>query len=94
MYHDRTNVLFSISPNYLCIITLHWVLIIGDQEDEGTFFSLFQSNITNEAELVEYLSTIVFCDATTEQIQEFVNTYNPDQSAGRPSAPATSTPSI
>ena len=32
-------------------------IIIGDQEDEGALFALFQSNITNNAELITYLST-------------------------------------
>lgn len=32
-------------------------IIIGDQEDEGTFFSLVQSNITDNADLISYLST-------------------------------------
>ena len=32
-------------------------IIIGDQEDEGTLFSLFQSNITNNADLISYLAT-------------------------------------
>ncbi|KAI9658333.1 MAG: hypothetical protein M1821_002466 [Bathelium mastoideum] len=33
-------------------------IIIGDQEDEGTLFSLFQSNISTNAQLITYLSTI------------------------------------
>jgi len=32
--------------------------IVGDQEDEGTLFSLVQSNITTTAQLVDYLKTL------------------------------------
>lgn len=32
-------------------------IIIGDQKDEGTLFSLVQSNITTNAELIQYLAT-------------------------------------
>jgi acetylcholinesterase len=58
--------------------------IIGDQEDEGTLFSLVQSNITTTAELVNYLSTIFFHDATVAQIEALVATYSEDPSAGSP----------
>jgi triacylglycerol lipase len=50
--------------------------IIGDQEDEGTLFSLFESNITTNAELVEYFSFYYFNDATTEQIENLTTFYN------------------
>lgn len=59
-------------------------MIIGDQEDEGTLFSLFQSNITTTADLVEYLSSVFFNDATTDQIEALVATYPDDASAGSP----------
>ncbi|KAI1312728.1 sterol esterase [Xylaria venustula] len=59
-------------------------MIIGDQEDEGTLFSLFQSNLTTEADLIDYLSTVFFQDATTDQVAELVGTYSPDLSAGSP----------
>jgi carboxylesterase type B len=59
-------------------------MIIGDQEDEGTLFSLFQTNLTSETELVDYLSTIFFLDATRDQIQELVNTYPADVTQGSP----------
>jgi len=32
-------------------------IIIGDQEDEGTIFSLFQGNITTNSELIDYLTS-------------------------------------
>lgn len=58
--------------------------IVGDQEDEGTLFSLSQSNISTTDELVTYLSTIFFHDATREQVQDFVNVYPDDPSQGSP----------
>ncbi|KAH8816695.1 lipase 3 precursor [Xylogone sp. PMI_703] len=58
--------------------------IIGDQEDEGTIFALFQSNITTTSQLVNYLSTLFFHDATTSQIEAMVDTYPQDLSAGSP----------
>lgn len=59
-------------------------MIIGDQEDEGTLFSLFQSNITTTALLIEYLSTVFFHDATTAQVTALVATYPDDASDGSP----------
>lgn len=59
-------------------------MIIGDQEDEGTLFSLFQSNLTTEANLVDYLSTVFFQKATRAKITELVGTYSPLLSAGSP----------
>ena len=58
--------------------------IVGDQEDEGTLFSLVQSNISTTAELVDYLKAIYFYDATIEQIQELVALYPDDPAAGSP----------
>lgn len=59
-------------------------MIIGDQEDEGTLFALFQPNITNTDLLVDYLLDIFFKDATREQIQALVATYPDDITAGSP----------
>jgi len=49
--------------------------IIGDQEDEGTIFALFQSNITTIDELVTYFQTLFFNSATTAQLEELIATY-------------------
>ncbi|KAF2968037.1 hypothetical protein GQX73_g5543 [Xylaria multiplex] len=59
-------------------------MIIGDLEDEGTLFSLFQSNITTEAKLIDYLSTVFFQKATRNQVAEYVGTYSSALSAGSP----------
>ena len=58
--------------------------IIGDQEDEGTIFSLVQYNITNTTELVNYLATYYFHDATLAQLQALVATYPDNAAAGAP----------
>jgi carboxylesterase type B len=58
--------------------------IIGDQEDEGTLFSLSTSNISTTEQLEDYLATYYFHDATNEQIQQLVANYPEDQSAGSP----------
>ncbi len=59
-------------------------LIIGDQEDEGTLFSLSQRNISTTAQLVEYLKTYFWHGATLAQVEGLVNTYPDVQSAGSP----------
>ncbi|KAJ8133048.1 hypothetical protein O1611_g575 [Lasiodiplodia mahajangana] len=59
-------------------------MIIGDQEDEGTLFSLLQSNITTEAALIDYLSNVFFQGASRDTVTELVGVYSPDLSAGSP----------
>ncbi|PBP20401.1 lipase 4 [Diplocarpon rosae] len=58
--------------------------IIGDQEDEGTLFSLVQSNLSSTADLVGYLRDEFFLDATQAQIEALVATYPDDPAAGSP----------
>lgn len=55
--------------------------IVGDQEDEGTLFSLFQSNVTNSKELVGYLKRVMFPEASEELLNALVETYGPGTSA-------------
>ncbi|KAK4101331.1 alpha/beta-hydrolase [Parathielavia hyrcaniae] len=52
-------------------------MIIGNQEDEGTLFALFASNITTSAKLVSYLGDIFFHGATKAQLEGLVQTYSP-----------------
>lgn len=59
-------------------------IIIGDQEDEGTLFALFQSNITNTDELVDYLSTIFFHNANQTVIEDLVALYSDISTNGSP----------
>ena len=59
-------------------------MIIGDVEDEGTLFSLFQPNITTRERIVDYLSALFFHSASKEELRELVGTYDPAISAGSP----------
>ena len=59
-------------------------MIIGDQEDEGTLFALFQPNLTKTADVVSYLSKLFFPGATTTQLTTLVNLYPSDLSSGSP----------
>ena len=52
-------------------------VIVGDQNDEGTLFSLTQSNISTTEELIDYL-TPIFPLATRDQINSLVAAY-PDE---------------
>ncbi|KAH7248443.1 lipase [Fusarium solani] len=51
-------------------------MIIGDQEDEGTLFALFQPNLTSTESLVSYLKAFFFNSASKSQLTELVNTYD------------------
>lgn len=53
-------------------------IIIGDQEDEGTLFSLEQSNITTTAELITYLASYFPGDSTAESDVTQLVSYYPD----------------
>ncbi|KAF2470530.1 alpha/beta-hydrolase [Lindgomyces ingoldianus] len=59
-------------------------MIIGNQENEGTIFALFQSNITTEAALVSYLNDVFFHNANRDEIEGLIATYpnNPDSPDG------------
>ncbi|KAI9927284.1 hypothetical protein MW887_003671 [Aspergillus wentii] len=58
--------------------------IVGDQEDEGTIFALFQSNITTTNEIVDYLSSIFFYEASRSTLEELVATYKDISEDGSP----------
>lgn len=58
-------------------------IINGDQADEGTLFSLTQSNISTTDDLVDYMIP-VFPLATEDQIIELVDAYPDDWTAGSP----------
>ncbi|KAL7931713.1 alpha/beta-hydrolase [Trichoderma chlorosporum] len=59
-------------------------MIVGDQEDEGTLFSVFQSNVTSTSSLANWLSQYMFSNATTSQLTQLINTYDSAISAGSP----------
>ncbi|KAH8432498.1 putative extracellular lipase [Aspergillus melleus] len=58
--------------------------IIGDQEDEGTLFALFQSNITTTDDLVGYFEKYFFHGASKAQLKELVSTYSSISTDGSP----------
>jgi triacylglycerol lipase len=58
--------------------------IIGDEEDEGTIFALFQSNITTTAQLTTYFLDFFFHDATEAQIEALIATYPDTITDGSP----------
>ncbi|EAW13601.1 putative extracellular lipase [Aspergillus clavatus NRRL 1] len=58
--------------------------IIGDQEDEGTLFALFQSNITTTRQVVDYLGKYFFYGASRAQLEELVATYPDVTTDGSP----------
>lgn len=58
--------------------------IIGDQEDEGTLFALFQSNITTSDELLEYLGTVFWPFTETSVLEGLLDVYPDDPAAGSP----------
>ncbi|KAF2203238.1 putative extracellular lipase [Delitschia confertaspora ATCC 74209] len=58
--------------------------IVGDQEDEGTLFALFQPNITTTKELANYFKELYFHDASDEQINDLIATYQTITDDGSP----------
>lgn len=58
-------------------------ILIGDQQDEGTLFSLSQTNISNGDLLTEYLESY-FPLATSAQVSALVATYPDDPADGSP----------
>jgi triacylglycerol lipase len=59
-------------------------VIIGDEEDEGTLWSLTQFNLTTPEDLAEYLNLKFFHHATRAQMNEFVGTYQTITEDGSP----------
>jgi carboxylesterase type B len=58
-------------------------IIIGDQEDEGTLFSLSQTNITTTNKLIDYVYSY-FPISSRQDIEDLVATYPDDPRAGSP----------
>lgn len=58
-------------------------VISGNQQDEGTLFALYQSNVTTTDQLVSYLQTW-FPRASQEDVAGLVATYPDDAAAGSP----------
>lgn len=58
--------------------------IIGDQEDEGTIFALYQQNLTTTEHIVDYLESLYYFNASRQQISDLVATYEDDKENGSP----------
>ncbi|TCD61801.1 hypothetical protein EIP91_007887 [Steccherinum ochraceum] len=58
--------------------------LIGTCDDEGTAFALGAANTTTTEELRDYLSTIVFPDATQSSIDALLEAYPEDPTLGAP----------
>ncbi|KAI9454449.1 carotenoid ester lipase precursor [Lactarius psammicola] len=58
--------------------------ITGDCDDEGTMFSLSQTNVTTEPELRNYLSTFILPNATDAELAELLTVYPQDVTRGSP----------
>ncbi|KAF2182055.1 alpha/beta-hydrolase [Zopfia rhizophila CBS 207.26] len=58
--------------------------IVGDQEDEGTLFALFQSNISTTQQMSKYFQDYYFHSATPAQIDELISTYQTITDDGSP----------
>jgi len=58
--------------------------ISGDCDDEGTLFSLSQTNITTEAELRTYLTEFLFPNVTDAQMDELLKLYPQNVTKGSP----------
>ncbi|KAL9086340.1 MAG: hypothetical protein Q9159_004240 [Coniocarpon cinnabarinum] len=82
---DPSDNFFSVSPE-IAVASGNFAkvpIIIGDQQDEGTLFSLTLSNVTNTDALVSYLQTY-FPSATRADVAGLVATYPTDPAAGSP----------
>ena len=84
---DPNDDFFPVSPDTLVGSTgegfVHAPAIIGDQQDEGSIFSLFTTNISTTSEVVDYLQTY-FPVADRSIVQGLVDTYPDDPAAGCP----------
>ncbi|KAJ6444634.1 cholinesterase [Purpureocillium lavendulum] len=58
--------------------------IVGDQEDEGTLFSILQVNLTTAEDMADYLSDVFFHHAPKEKLKQFVGFYEPGLVRGSP----------
>lgn len=57
--------------------------ILGDQEDEGTLFGLFTSNLSTTEQLTDYLRQNYFSDPAAD-IDTLISLYPDDPAAGSP----------
>ncbi|KAF8550232.1 alpha/beta-hydrolase [Imleria badia] len=58
--------------------------ILGDVDDEGTLFSLYSFNVTNEPEFADYIQTNFLVGATKAEIKKVRKLYPKDPILGSP----------
>ncbi|KAH9058058.1 carotenoid ester lipase precursor [Lactarius vividus] len=58
--------------------------VTGDCDDEGTLFSLSQTNITTEAELRNYISEFILPGVTDAELDQLLTLYPQDVTQGSP----------
>ncbi|KAJ0123606.1 hypothetical protein J7T55_012071 [Diaporthe amygdali] len=58
--------------------------IVGDQEDEGTLFSLTQTNLSTTDDVVTYMNDFYFPQSDRSVVQGYVDTYPDSSSEGSP----------
>ncbi|OAA70496.1 lipase 3 precursor [Cordyceps fumosorosea ARSEF 2679] len=51
-------------------------LITGNQEDEGTLFSLLQRSVKSDDDLARYFADVYFADAPAEKVAAWAGTYS------------------
>ncbi|KAF9049513.1 alpha/beta-hydrolase [Hymenopellis radicata] len=59
-------------------------VVSGDCDDEGTVFALSQRNITTDAEVKEYLQTVMFPSMAEDDIDTLLDVYPASVEAGSP----------
>ncbi|KAL1886931.1 hypothetical protein Cpir12675_006845 [Ceratocystis pirilliformis] len=59
-------------------------MIIGDQEDEGTIFSLIMAGVNSNSDIATYLSSYMFTLIKALDIRPFVDIYGTASSEGSP----------
>ncbi|KAF8989410.1 carotenoid ester lipase precursor [Cyathus striatus] len=59
-------------------------IISGDTDDEGTLFSLSNLNITTDAELRDYISSVYFPGITDTQLDQILTAYPANDTLGSP----------
>lgn len=82
---DSSDNFFPVSPD-TAVLSGKFTkvpIIIGDQEDEGTLFSLSQTNITTTNKLIDYIHSY-FPISSRQDIADLVATYPDDPRAGSP----------
>ncbi|KAF1988584.1 putative extracellular lipase [Aulographum hederae CBS 113979] len=82
---DSNDTFFSTSPEQAVATNAYAKIpiIVGDVEDEGTLFSIFQFNLTTTDQLIDYISSY-FPSANRTTVATLVSLYPDDPAAGSP----------